>query len=278
MVMAKIQHNHRHQDVNTASAVRLGIFQPTRRPVTSTWQAETRWGSATITGRLGQRHVDFLECCRMVAESQGLDGAGRFCCVVDPNKLRTAMSQGRARLEWSQMRDLADDLRTCKISDLRITAHPNFGVVTAGVLDSVLFDNVGKVPTRRGTRLEGVVVKEGVVIRPGRAAQAGEGRELWKVAFSEAWTALVGADLPISYRGHLSQIISLRRGASQAVARFMLSHMPGASYSLDEALRIVGVAPAVLRHRRRDVQEDAEALAEAGVHVVDGKIFTLAGT
>lgn len=253
---------HQHRDVTTASTVRLAICQPTRRPVLKTWRAETKWGSATITGRIGQRHADFIECSRAVAEEQGLDGAERFCCIVDPNKLRTAMSEGRARMEWRQMRGLADDLRTCSISDLRIAARPTFGVVTAGILDSVVFEGIGQAPTRPCARLGGVV------------ARGGEGRDLWKVSFSEPWTALIGADLPISYRGHLPHIVALRHGVSQAVARFMLSHNPGATYLLPEVLRIVGVAPSVLHHRRREINEDIEGLAAAGVWVSGDEVST----
>ncbi len=275
MSKSHIQLQHQHKDVSTASVARIGIFQPTRRPVEKSWAVETQWGSAQITGRLGQRHTDFMECCRDVAQLVGLDNVGRHCCIVDPSKLRTALSHGRARLSWTQMKGLANDLRTCSVSNLRIKSMPGFGVVTAGILDTVEYQGVEQVPARAGTRLNGVVMKDRAVVKAGPLAGPDARRELWMVAFSKAWTELIGKDMPVSYRGRLRQIIALRHGASQAVARFMLTHEPGAEYSIDNALTIVGVHKSVLRHHRRELHEDAEGLAAAGVIIAGDAITTL---
>lgn len=273
--MSKKHIEHQHKDVSTVSVARIGIFQPTRRPVTKTWSVETKWGSAQITGRLGQQHNDFIECCRDVAKADGVDGVGRYCCVLDPNKLRTALSQGRSRLSWLQMTDLADDLRKCSVSDLHIKARPGFGVVTAGVFDAVYYRGVDQVAVRAGARLDGVVMKDRAIVKPGRAAGPDERRELWRVEFSKAWTELIGTDMPISYRGRLRHIVALRHGASQAVTRFMLTHESGASYTLDTALQTVGVPKSVLRHHRRELHDDAEDMAAAGVIVAGDEITTL---
>lgn len=273
--MAKTQTEHQHKDVSTASVARIGIFQPTRRPIRKTWEVKTGWGSARITGRLGQQHNDFIECCRDVALSEGIDGAGRYCCIVDPNKLRTALSAGRSRIPWDQMKKLAHELRECSLADLHIKSQPEFGVVSAGVLDAVEYKGVKQLPASPGARLGGVVMMKRAVVKPGQLAGDECRREIWMVAFSKAWTKLIGADMPVSYRGRLRHIVALRHGASQAAARFMLTHESGASYQIDTVLQVIGVHKSVLRHHRRELHEDAEGMAAAGVIVAGDEITTL---
>lgn len=242
---------HQHNDVTTAAQCRIPIFQPTRRPrYIEGVEVSTSYGRAIVDGKIGMQHRDFIECCRLTAIEQGLDGADRFCCIVDPNKLRTAMSAGRARICWQQLKELAEDLRHCEIREVEIYSRPNWGVVTAGILDSVTFKGVG--------------VVEG---KTGHGCQVGE-RELWKVPFSEAWTSLIGIDLPVSYRGRLLSIIKLRHGVSQAVARLMLSHAVGATYSINEALAFVGATNiSTRRHRRGELFADADVLAGMGIRI-----------
>lgn len=248
---------HQHVDVTTAAQCRISVFQPTRKPV---WrigaEIETPYGFAIVDGRLGMRHRDLVECAKLTAVEQGIDAVGRYCCIVDPNKLRSAMSQGRSRVCWQQMKDLAEDMRTCKVRDLEIFSRPGFGVVTAGILDSIVYQGVGQVDARAG-------------------ALGGDRRELWKIAFSEAWTHLFQHDIQISYAGHLLKIIALRHGVSQAVARFMLSHQPGASYNIKETLRIVGAGrEETTRHRIRELIADENKLAEMGI-MTQGVTFHL---
>jgi hypothetical protein len=246
---------HGHPDVTTAAQCRISIFQPTRRPRFSTGLVETAFGKAEVSGRLGQPHRDFIECCRLpsVALAQGLDGAERYCCIIDPNKLRTAMSGTKrtsndkpGRVSWQQLKDIAEDLRQCRVQNLKIFSRPNYGVVTAGILETVMYQGVGQVEGRAG---QGNKVSE---------------RELWKIPFSEAWTALIGDDLPISYGGHLPQIVSLRHGISQALARFMLSHQHGATYGFNEAFGFVG-ATGRFRDRLDEIIKDAHELAGVGI-------------
>lgn len=240
---------HQHVDVSTAAQCRIPIFQPTRRPrYIKGVEVSTGYGQAVIDGKIGQQHRDFIECCRLTALEQGLDAVNRYCCIVDPNRVRTAMSAGRTRICWLQLKDIAEDLRRCEVREVEIYSRPGWGVVTAGILDSVTFKGVG--------------VVEG---KTGHGCQVGE-RELWKVPFSEAWTRLIGVDLPVSYRGQLLSIVKLRHGVSQAVARLMLSHAPGATYSINEALAFVGAASiSTRRHRRGELLADADALAEMGI-------------
>lgn len=244
---------HQHADVTTAAQCRISIFQPTRIPVHRIDEVETPYGRAVVQGRLGMRHKDFIECSKLTAVEQGIDAAGRYCCITDPNVLRTAMSIGRSRICWQQMKDLAEELRTCKIQDLEIYSRPGFGIITSGILDSVVYQGVGAIEARPGTR---------------RGSGPCSSRELWKIAFSEAWTQLFQHDIQISYGGCLPQIVALRHGVSQAVARFMLSHQPGASYSIKQALEIVGAArPETLRHRVKELLSDEEALDQMGIKI-----------
>jgi hypothetical protein len=263
----KKQTHHQHPDVSTATQCRCAIAQPTRRPKYRCGaRVETEHGCATIDGRIGQQHIDFIECCRLpsVAVAQGLDGADRYVCIVDPNKLRTAMTgkkrtlKGKpARVSLAAIKIIAEDLRVCRIRDLTIFRMPGWGVVTAGILDSVSFEGVGQVSGRSGKGNELI------------------DRELWEVPFSKAWTKLIADDLPVSYGGRLADIVSLRHGVSQAVARFMLSHQPGASYSVTTALCAVGATDrSMMHHRMREIMDDVEALAEMGITLDAGYLTT----
>lgn len=251
---------HQHHDVSIATHARGALFQPTRRPrELMSMVVKTAHGEAVVTGRIGQRHLDFLECARQVAEAQGIDLMDRHCCIVDPYKLRRAMNSGRdaESSTWHQLKGLARDLRDAEIEQLRIYSRPGLGVVTAGVLDSVMFDGVG---TALG--------------RCGRGRRLAE-KELWLIPFSPAWSALIGADMQLSYRGHLHDIVSLRHGFSQAVARFMLSHAPGATYGRRTVLDAVQ-ARGRARDRWAELRDDAEALGAMGVMVEADRVMTRA--
>lgn len=247
--MKKIE---RPVDVSTAFQARGAIAQPTRRPrfVTS-HIIKTQHGEAVVSGRLGQQHLDFIECARRVAIEAGIDGVGRFCCVVDPYQLRKALSAGRHPVCWGYIKELAMDLRQCEISRLKIYSRPGFGVVTAGILDAVVYRGVGKIA---GRNIHG--------------SQQAE-RELWLIPFSIAWTELIEKDTPISYRDQLPALVALSHGVSQAVGRFMLSHKPGtARYTLAGVLDAVGAGDtSTRRHRLKELLADAPQLAGAGIKI-----------
>ncbi len=77
---------HSETPINTC---RIPIFAATRRPSTvKEFHVETPWGSATITGKLGQQHRDMLDAMRMIAEKEQMTHDGRMHLKIDPAKLR----------------------------------------------------------------------------------------------------------------------------------------------------------------------------------------------
>lgn len=244
----------RAPDVTTVHQARAGLAQPTRRPVMKSISVSTPWGSATLCGRIGQAHVDLLECAMETSISHGENRAGRLCVVIDPQKLRTAMSKGRARVSYAQIRKLLKEWRAAEIEELTIRLFPDFRIVTASVISEVWYRDVGKVP--------GNAVGRGI-----KGHQRAE-RELWMIEFSHAWTLLWKTDLPLSYGDKLQHIVAMRHGVSQAVARFMLSHKDGARYGINSVLDHLQVGKEWRRDRRTEIQADEDLMNLAGIRIV----------
>lgn len=258
---------HRRQDVSTAGHVRLSIFQPTRRPtLRESIAVQTQWGECVVTGVLGQQHLDLLECAFDVAICRGQDEIGRYCLVIDPYRLGLAMGSGRSAVPSSQIRACLTDLRTSSLTHLKIYNCPAIGVVSGGILETVMYEDVGE---RRGPSFIREVVNGAVKKVPVKGSK----RQLWKIPFSLPWTRVILGDLSISYAGRLRQIVALRHGVNQAIARFMLSHRVERStgknvvYSLNTALEAVGSDRRTRHHRLREMKDEQEKLASLNVFI-----------
>lgn len=94
-------------------------------------------------------------------------------------------------------------------------------------------------------------------------------RKLWKVELGKALCALIGRDL--WQRRDPQPIAGLRHGISQAVVRHVLSHKVAScdNWSIDTLIHAVAgeLNWDTLRDRRRELREDAAALADLGVSV-----------
>jgi hypothetical protein len=203
---------------------------------------ESAWGTAKITGRLGQQHHDWLDAARLVAERQESTCDGRLHLLVDPAKLRARLRG----MSYRQIDEIRRDLQTTLVemhirsSDVKIS-----GALLAEVVDSP----VGTPPTR-----------------PGAIAK---GRRYWRVSFGLAWSKLIEADLSTFIP--LSHIVNMRYGITQAVARYCLTHK-----TVHESL--AGIAGRLGAQRelcklRAELLSEREKLAAVGV-VFDGERIT----
>lgn len=180
-----------------AHASRIPIFAPTRRPTArKEFKVETPWGAATITGRLGQQHRDWLDAARLVAERQESTADGRLHLLIDPAKLRVALGG----MSYRQVDEIRRDLQTALI-EMHIKSSDV--TISGALLAEVVNSPAAGVPATR----------------PGAKA---EGRRYWRVSFGLAWSKLIENDLVTFIP--LAQIVGMRYGISQAVARYCLTH------------------------------------------------------
>lgn len=232
---------------------RLPVFLPTFRPATRAgdW-IDTPAGRVKVRGRLGQRHETLLEAiCRYYTKRHIIDGepAPEVDVLVDPADLRRALA-GRSGGWYShaQMLSLMRDLRDTEIE-----------------IDTV----------RRGAHIvvHGSLIAHFVEYRPVamRNPLGGERHPL-QVRLGVGYTILVGVDIhrfwdPTVFR-------TLRTGAAQALARWCWSqdrgHTPRGGWKLDTIITAtspVALTPIAMRHRRREIRADRDALAVLGIVV-----------
>lgn len=242
---------HSRQMLQTPrSACRIPLFAATRRGIAVIQQrVETSWGWAVITGRLDQRHRDVLDMTMATADAWRPTGThGDMIARVDSSRLRGAL--GWDRWTYRQILDALRDLRAAEIAS-------SMGEWT-GILTHIM--ESGTVPAPR----RGRVRKKGQAPRIARTPVAGgpaRGGMVWEVTISGAWITLA-RDVTMRYPSAVTQ---MRYGVSQAVSRLMLSHSPGARYSVVTALAAVGI-PAKRQPRAiREMGWDANLMADAGV-------------
>jgi hypothetical protein len=220
----------KNRDISTVSQSRWELFGPTLKLprgkiITRTSEPEKNpWGKVTVTGRLCQTHQNLLEVGINSAERTRISPDGRLILLIDPAKLSREMSPSGSRYSYCVMRELFADAQDAKLT------IENRDLISARIIDVFEEKNAGRqvtVPLRN----VGLVTVEKI---------------WWIVTFSKAWTGFMRADLPTRYRGQIKNIIQLRHGASQALARLMLSHSGEAFISVEKALNALGVT------RRRD--------------------------
>ena len=100
----------------TVHQARLQLFQPTRHPVFCTRAMETPWGTAHVTGRLGQMHAFLLEALLFHAQKKRVLEEGSVQILVDPYDLRTTLSRADGGYSGKGMKTLAQDLRASAIT------------------------------------------------------------------------------------------------------------------------------------------------------------------
>lgn len=222
------------------AAARIPIFAPTRRPrgVTES-RVETPWGSAIVSGRLGQQHRDLLDAARLVADCEQWTADGRLHLKIDPAKLRSALGgdvvNNRLILNW------IEDLRKA-----RLEVHIGDRVIIGGLIS------------------EYELSADTTTLRPRPGALGGD-RHFMRMSFSTGWSKLIEGEQAMYYP--LECVVELKHGFSQAVARFCLSHR-SVKDTVAAMMEKVG-ATGRTRDYKGALTEDAERLFSLGI-VVDG--------
>lgn len=222
---------------STVHQARLQIFQPTRRPEMCERFIETTWGEVRVKGKLGQTHADVIEAIMFSGEMPAEIEDGRIKLLVDPAKVRRL-----SRQDGTTFKVILDDL-------MQTIVEIKEPVTMAG----------------RGHLIDHIRTAQGVTAHD--PLHPGTQRKLWRVDLGKSLCQMIEADLWL--RRDPSRIAGLRHGISQAVARHVLSHKPGACerWGMDTLIRAVAgdLSDQALRDRRREIRADAAALADLGV-------------
>ena len=195
-------HSKEHFTISTlptapATAVRLQIYQPSRRPkpMVSDWMVSP-WGRCRIDGRLGQRHADLIDVCMYVAEGVHTSSSGRIKLLVDPYKVRQVMGNG-TQGSYETIKTLLRDI-TKAIIEWETPTGSGFG----NIIDRVEYSRITK-----------------------RNPLTNSDRYLLKITMSEDWSKLIYDDIRLRYNP--ADVIQLQHGITQAVVRVILSHKQG---------------------------------------------------
>lgn len=249
-------------------ACRIPIFAATRKlPRTKigeeprTYFVETRWGNATITGRLDQRHRDLLDAVALVARRSIKSSVhGDRDVEIDSAELRRAL--GWRRWTYDGILGVIEDLRRSQL--IMPDRHEISGLVLR-VVES------GDEPPKRRNKLD-TPLMEAARRRAPNAGAKPRGGMLWILELAGGWLRL----LEHNETRYPCGVMHLKRGATQAAARFMLSHQVGARYGRDALLDAINVVDDGhgVRHRAwKQIQSEAKALLTFGLVVSeDGMI------
>ena len=232
---------------------KLPVFQPTRRPSRVRQQRfDTAYGSVTVTGKLGQGHRDVLDAVMACAERSKVED-GRLSVLVDPYQLRKTVSSGRGggMFPYDHIRRLLRDLRTAEV-DMDMPA------LRLRVTDGILADFEESAITKASEPWE-------------FQTTSGGPRPMLKVTFGKNWTRMLAMDLSVVYQ--LPIVIGMRHGASQATARYCLSHRK-VNDTLDGILVKIGYdpigkTPRAVNKVKAEIRSDAKALAALGVTITE---------
>ena len=219
---------------------RMPIFQPTNRPQMQTVEITTKHGTVKITGRLGQVHKDLLEAVKYTAIDFGYTKDGRFAILIDPYKLRKALSGNKGLYNYETMHRLFDDLIQT-IIDIDTPTYREKGSFLHIVREAKMEVMHSKLKTPR---------------------------KYMAIEFGSLGTSLIKKDFEIFYDP--LPIINLRHGVSKAIARHVLSHpsQPNGGWKLDTLIYAVlgeNAKSQEVRDARRRIKQDAEKLKDCGI-------------
>lgn len=237
---------------STVHTVRLALFQATRRPRPHSGVClNTPWGSVCISGRLGQQHADTMAA--LLAEAEGVrEEKDKILLLVDPARVKKATRQSSGDGFKTIVKELASAVVEIK-SPLSLACMGH-------LVDTIDLarDSYGRVLVREN---------------PNPRSRLPRLRPMWRVHLGIPLVRLIRQDIWV-WRLPYQKISRLRHGASQAIARLVLSHrdQPQGGWILQRLLEVVH-SPGQLRRRMMEVREDAQALAAIGVHVVGNRVF-----
>ena len=251
------RHSKRLQVTTNADTCRIPIFSYTRRSQRVTeQQVSTSWGTATITGRLDQRHRDVIDIVAVAAEGWRPEGShGDMVARVDSSRLRKLL--GWDRWTYRQILDILRDLRAGEIA-----GRGEWTGILTRIAESSTTPRP-RLPSRqiRGRKGKKLLRGPSHTPDPTRTEDDLRGGVVWEITLSGAWIRL-NQQLPVKYP---LQVIRMQHGISQAVTRFMLSHAPGARYGIDTLFNAVGVPTKRYKRAIDEMSADMEIMAECGV-------------
>ena len=233
----------------TAHITRLRIYQPTRRPIMCTRTVETAWGTAAITGKVGQGHADVMEAIFTEKSKFRLLPNNMMQILVDPYRVRMAATGGEYELGYKQFNDITTDLMRTVI-DMSIPNRQysmDKGVLLVSAKESVI---------------DAITTKGGF---------GKENRKMWLIEIGEHYVRLIDKDIRLYY--DLRPIALLTGGFAQAIARHLLTHknQPQDGWIIDNLIEAVGADPnnnRRIRSKRRDeLEQNAQGLKDMGIIV-----------
>lgn len=227
---------------STALEARLRIFQPSQKPVLKEIYLNTSWGTATVKGRLGQRHADVLEAVRACAlEIKKIDDG--LILLVDPFEIRKRIGTGYYSHQQmtTLLKELTEAIVSIETDDIRAVGH--FIDYTEEARKPVL--------DKRGRERYWMIVKLG------------------KVGLQ-----LLNDDFKLYYDP--TPISNLKHGICQAIARHVLTHKrePNGGWLVDTLIETVaGVLPSIKKAKARAaIKRDIDGFTACGIVVDNGRI------
>jgi len=181
----------------TIHAVRLCLFQPTRRPVHENRIIATPGGKIRRFGKLGQQHADVLEAICYEREKKASLEDRRIKLLVDPARVRRTADQ----VSFSTFDRVLTELQAGVIEIIEPAKLACQGH---------LIDHIDK-----ATRADGTPITRYDPL-------TGRDRPLWRVELGKALCTLIAGDIWLGYDP--AAIARLPHGISQAVARHVLTH------------------------------------------------------
>lgn len=247
---------------STLLMARLPIFQPTQRPVRrrGEWFG-TPWGRSRVTGRLGQRHADLLECILHAPLATHLPDAGGIELLVDPAVVRRRLAAGTGQYSGDQLDVLLNDLMTSLVE-----VESNNKVRARGSL----IDHVIEAPS--GGFEFGVAIGH----RSPSGWFAGTPRTWMRVRLGFVAVTLLTRDLCLVRSPE--PLCALPHGITQAVVRLIYTHRsePAGGWIVDNLICAVAgtttLTSATIRNRRRELKEDAVHLLALGLVLEGGRL------
>lgn len=250
MLGKKMLWKDRLMPTTSVSQSRLQFFQPTRQPKRCVRVFKDEKVTVSIEGRLGVMHALLLESVFFFCEQKRSLENGAEQLLVDPYKVRKALSGKSGAYSAEGMQNLFADLREATI---KVTAENGWAV--SGIINEA--------SESQAQRLNPIT---------------GKARGLLRVEVSPAYLKFLYADMPLHYDP--TPLGKMRHGITPAVARLALSHradprLPnGGSWHLNTLIAAVGAETTGQKgkDRRNEIRDDSESLAAAGLLIIDGQI------
>ncbi len=222
---------------STVHHSRLPIFAATRRPTERIqWIYENPWGTAEVTGKLGQNHRDLhdLIMTEGLEYQQGLKR--ELYITIDPYEIWKKMGDTSNNTDY--LYELLEDM---KRADVRIT-YKDGG------------DSLGGIVSVIDREYKAIAGPGGCVLE----------RYLWQITISQTWMKLYDTSIKIRCRPSLDLLLQMRSGYSQAMSRFFMTHAQDMTMSLSDVLKSLGIESEA-KYVKRDMKPDLDLLAQLGI-------------